>query len=848
MSFLAVSSKPAAMSSESSNWIYLKPVKIRSNVIFRKTSYNIKESSIFASSPYGGPTAIANSSSNASSWEITIKTCAGPVLSSIKVPNLQALHWTRCHRLVVVGSRGRILVYNPLGKLKNQFTIEQEAAVSDSRVFHGFAGNTGLAVLTETNRVFAVNSVMEAVPWRIPDFLRSERPTAWNVITPPSAQMTFLFVVGDNFYAGMQGVAPQIVNAHWKLSGGEYSQISPNWDCSQIAMVHTSRVVQIISSDFILLHTVKIPTATVTSPCLSDVFWCGNDALASRRSRSSLLISSVNSECYVYQFDSDIRVDSEIDGIKVFTVDELIFISPVPEEVDNTLGLASAEPGAILFEASEKLQRGSHGVYDYIRLIENLLQKGVHQCLMAAAHQFDSGLQKRLLKAAALGKSLSRRHDASQFVDTCRVMRVLNSVRQPHIGIALSFAQSTELKMTALIDRLIDVGHWPLAVSLCEYMKLDHKDGVHRVLAHWALNKIEKAKAEKDAGRIPNYASLSQSIVNRFSSYPQVSFADVAMKAVEGGLSEMAELLLDKETRLNRQVLMLLNLNKVEKALSKAAQSQQPDLLHLVLTHLKKTHKKEVIDHLMLKLPMAMCLYQDYLREEAPRHVLALFEQDDDFARQAIYCLNESEGVPWNPFDVKEKLDGLKKAEKCLHNLKETATEHLLSESAALLQICESLDGKVSFANVDRTNLRSVFEWAAANDEEATTEQLKKTFKLNDKTCCIWRLEGFARNEKWHHLTALSESRKLPIGFMPFVEACVRYGNTPIAERMIEKLTQPEELIDAFLLIGNPVKAAKIAAEKKLPDLLDSIYSRYRSDDRIGPDIAKIINTSKGMA
>lgn len=57
-----------------------------------------------------------------------------------------------------------------------------------------------------------------------------------------------------------------------------------------------------------------------------------------------------------------------------------------------------------------------------------------------------------------------------------------------------------------------------------------------------------------------------------------VIFSDVAMKAVEAGLNEMAELLLEKETRLNRQVEMLLKLNKVDKALAKAAKSQQPDL------------------------------------------------------------------------------------------------------------------------------------------------------------------------------------------------------------------------------------------------------------------------------
>lgn len=39
--------------------------------------------------------------------------------------------------------------------------------------------------------------------------------------------------------------------------------------------------------------------------------------------------------------------------------------------------------------------------------------------------------------------------------------------------------------------------------------------------------------------------------------------------------------------------------------------------VHLVLAHLKRTQKKEVIDHLMLKLPQALCLYQDYLKVDS---------------------------------------------------------------------------------------------------------------------------------------------------------------------------------------------------------------------------------------
>ncbi|MFH4982823.1 hypothetical protein AB6A40_009532 [Gnathostoma spinigerum] len=353
----------------SDNIFFIDPVKVRSDVIFRQTHLNLRTALFFSSSPYGGPSAIAYSS-HGSSWEVSVQTASGRNLSTIKVANLFALHWTRCHRLVIVGSKGRIYVYNPLGKLKSQFIMDKEISIMESRTFLGPGGATGLAVLTENNRIFVVNSVLEPVPWRISDIIRSGKPSAWNVITSPSSQISVLLVIGDSFYAAMQGVTAQPVTVNWKLPGGEYVDIIPYWDYSRVAFAHSSGIIQVVNSDFTILSVIsvndEIPPSSLTA---GNIFWCGMDAVAIKSSRSSLQILSFTSEHYTFNYGSDIRIDAEVDGVKVFSCDELIFLSPVPEDVESVLGIASAEPGAILFEASEKLEKGLYGVYEYIHMI-----------------------------------------------------------------------------------------------------------------------------------------------------------------------------------------------------------------------------------------------------------------------------------------------------------------------------------------------------------------------------------------------------------------------------------------------------------------------------------------------
>ncbi|KAL3982294.1 Vps16 N-terminal region family protein [Acanthocheilonema viteae] len=828
------------MKSEISDWKYLNPVKIRSNILFQNTHYDIGDKCLFVSSPYGGSIAIATP--DISFWNVMIKTNSGKTLSTFKAHNVHSMYWTRCHRLVIVNIRGRVLVYTPLGKLKYQFIIDEEITITETRIYHGGAGNTGLAVLSENNRIYAVNSVMEAVPWRIHDIAKASHPSAWNVLT--SLQVTVLFVIGNAFYAGMQGIAPHLLDLSWKISNGEYINIVPNWDSSRIALLHSSFVVQIIDSDFSLLSTLSLCTAG-DAIITSSLTWCGSEVLALKRTHQSLYLISLCSETHIYDFESPVKIDTELDGIKIFTTNEVVLLSQVPDAVVDVLGVASPEPGAILYEASEKLIEGTYGVYEYIHMIEDQMDKAVQQCLVSAAHQFDTVLQKKMLKAASLGKSLLRRQDSSQFVDICRVMRVLNFLRKPYIGMALSFAQSEELKMSALIDRLIDLGQWASAISISSYMKVPSKNGVHRILAHWALKKIEMVKAAKEIGKTPDFKALSETIVGKFTNYPEVSFADVAMKAAAANLNELAELLLDRETCLNRQVEMLMKLNKVDRALAKAAKSQQPDLLHYVLTYLKRTQKKEVIDHLVLKLPQALCLYQDYLKEEAPRHLLALYVQKDDFARQSLYYLKESEATPWNPFDNKDKIEGLLKAEMSLNKLKEHTTAQLATETAELFSICETLDGKPGFNDIDRTSVRCVYMWAVGHREDSLAELLRKKFKLTEKASYMWKIESYARNKLWHHLESLFRSKKILTSFMPFIEACARYGNESLCRSFIEKLTNPVEIVDSLLLLEKPVEAANYAAEKKLFVVLEKIHARYRGNKDVAPVITQILNATR---
>jgi hypothetical protein len=63
-----------------------------------------------------------------------------------------------------------------------------------------------------------------------------------------------------------------------------------------------------------------------------------------------------------------------------------------------SIGLASTDPGAILFEAYLKHSRKDYTFYDYIKCLGENMKSAVNQCLHIAAQSQDIEIQKAFLK------------------------------------------------------------------------------------------------------------------------------------------------------------------------------------------------------------------------------------------------------------------------------------------------------------------------------------------------------------------------------------------------------------------------------------------------------------------
>uniref|UniRef100_A0A8R1HNL2 Vps16_C domain-containing protein n=1 Tax=Caenorhabditis japonica TaxID=281687 RepID=A0A8R1HNL2_CAEJA len=123
-----------------------------------------------------------------------------------------------------------------------------------------------------------------------------------------------------------------------------------------------------------------------------------------------------------------------------------------------------------------------------------------------------------------------------------------------------------------------------------------------------------------------------------------------------------------------------------------------------------------------------------------------------------------------------------------------------------------------------------------ANDP-VKVQQLKSQAKLTDKQVFLWTIEGLAKKGKMEQLFDLAQ-KKSPVGYAPFVKACVRYKRNDEIKKYFAKVNGYPDLVAAHLAMKNYVEAAKLAYDRRDRDVLHAVHLKSHGDlsqyERVG--------------
>ncbi|PWN25197.1 hypothetical protein BDZ90DRAFT_234397 [Jaminaea rosea] len=656
-----------------------------------------------------------------------------------------------------------------------------------------------------------------------------------------------------------------------RLSRGPFSSISPSPNGKLLALVlQRDKKLWVVSADFQrslsefdltecegYQEAVQNGEEAAQAGSIAGVAglrqaeWCGNNTVALAFTNASVVLVGPFGDSIVYNYSetSGVHLVAESDGVRVLSADRHELIQKVHEATAMVFRPGSSDPAALLLDASEQLSAplsgGRHGdksgdkssttrADEALRAISSSLPQAVDTCITAASHEWEPAWQRRLLRAAALGKSFLDAgvgYDSTRFVETSRRLRVLNAVRAYEIGVPASWEEFAGEEgevdgMEALVRRLTARNHHLLALRIAEHLRL-RPDAI---LKHWARAKIARSTAAASAtaagtgasrtarGAHGDDAALCSLIVRNFTSrtHSSVSYSSIASWAYTAGRVRLATRLLDHEPRAVDQVPLLLKMSQDRRALEKSVESGDTDLVWHVLLKLKAQLGRGEFFRVVQRpwqedddgddpgkkaataasrrayASLAVSLLEVYARDFDPDLLRDLYFTDDRRLDSAILDLEFST----TSSDLPARQSHLSSASKLLSEDKAHSTDSkLVDEASRLLAFQAQLEkedggtGRTPWAGLSlHATLRHLFvrQWPKK------AEKLRSDFKVSERAYQAARIDAAVSRRDWDGLWALlpangARPSAAAGGYEAFVIKLVQAGQTGQAMRYVER-------------------------------------------------------------
>ncbi|OXB69554.1 UNVERIFIED_CONTAM: hypothetical protein H355_003693 [Colinus virginianus] len=464
--------------------------------------------------------------------------------------------------------------------------------------------------------------------------------------------------------------------------------------------------------------------------------------------------------------------------------------------------IASMAPGALLLEAQKEYEKESQKADEYLREIKDqkLLPEAVSQCIEAAGYEHEPETQKSLLRAASFGKCFVDKFPPESFVRMCQDLRVLNSIRDYQIGIPLTFTQYKRLTIEVLLDRLVLRRLYPLAIRICEYLRLPEIQGVQ-----------QKDKSDEE---------VAYAINQKLGDTPGISYSEIAARAYDCGRTELAIKLLEYEPRSGEQVPLLLKMKRSKLALSKAIESGDTDLVYTVVLHLKNELNRGTFFMTLQNQPVALSLYRQFCKHQERETLKDLYNQDDNHQELGNFHVH----FGYSEKRIEGRVGALQNAVDEYYKAKNEFAAKATEDQIKLLRLQRHLQEDFDKPYLD-LSLHNTVSTLIQDGHHKKAEQLYREFKIPDKRYWWLKISALATRGDWEEMEKFSKSKKSPIGYLPFVEIAVKHHNRYEAKKYAPRVT-PEQRVKAFILVGDLEQAADAAIEHKNEAEMNLVLSK----------------------
>ena len=638
-----------------------------------------------------------------------------------------------------------------------------------------------------------------------------------------------------------------------------------------LACYRKDGVLTVLSSTF-TTKVLDFNTKSISRPL--DMAWCGEDAVVLLWRNAGVVMVGPFGDWlnFPYGGGGGVHLVAESDSVRIITGASCDLIQRVPASTCAIRRIGSTDPAALMFDAMEAFEEGDPKAEENIRSIaaaggggagaggNSTLNDAVSACVSAAAAEFDVARQQSYLKAAAYGKAFSPDADPAEFVETAKKLRVLNEVRRAAVGVPLTIQQYNRLTPEVLVSRLTLRDLHFLALKICDLLNL--RASRERILVHWASEKVRRlaptaASDEEIADTVrrrleggPSSSTSSSSSRGNSSSSSgsngsstRVSYLEIAASAYHMGRRRLATLILGLEQHAADQVPLLLSMQEDELALQKAINSEDTDLIYLVLIHLERSRPD--IEHffrLTSLHPEASNLLKQYYKNKQDRSLLnKLLTHNKQHLEAGISLVQTAyqEGPSKAQVQLVREAAALFSQDRALAFLKGTTDEQVeLMETIKALEVRTAGAGLFHQGMSLSETLSKLVELGVDQPSdgqlwEREFARVAKKFKASDKMLWFIRISVLSRRGQWAALSALANSasatNRNPVGFKPFAEAALRHRQPHgEVEKYIDKCAAAEERFDLYVEIASWRKAFDCAKALRDPVRITEVLANCR--------------------
>ncbi|CCF59554.1 hypothetical protein KAFR_0H01440 [Kazachstania africana CBS 2517] len=503
-----------------------------------------------------------------------------------------------------------------------------------------------------------------------------------------------------------------------------------------------------------------------------SIKWCGNDTIVCAFDDEIKLYGPQGSFVTFWYPDSIFSIRTEIDGLKIFTKKQILFVSRVQACTSNIFRIGSTEPGAMLLDSWNLL--ADHAP----RAIENLknfnLAKGVMDCIEASMEEFDPQLQKLLLNAASFGKS-SLPHstfNSETFVNACELLKLLNILHD--LGIFITKRQYDVMGLNEVIEWLLISHKYYESIEICKL--LNQKALYPKVFEHWASTKIKLSNDLEDN-------ELLSAIQNQLRELPvniRAPMSEVAESALSEGYFSLARSLALLDSDSEAKIITLIKLDDNSLALKESLKTESPEFVLSLLLELKKKLTASQLSKLLI-----MDMSEDQLYAYFQRHdhefCFDFYRQSDRYVDLA-YCLIE-QGKGQNSLD--SFLPQIKSLYSNVVNDPISKDKcNLIERVESLNKYQENLSGifKIDFHGL---TLDQTLSKLIGMQQEKYVKTLIKMFKINEKKYYFTAYKTFVELKKFEEVYQFATNKKSPIGLLPLYKKLRSKGYKKEAARYV---------------------------------------------------------------